>query len=162
MDTDSGITIVDGRGTIDAGTRDRAFELWDTVALHKYSEVASLTGINEATLRSWGRRDNWQARSLERHLDVAPAELRHATGSLLQAGAFECSRYMLNVAAGKLEPNRAKTQLCQAVLDRAGWAPTHYLPMSKQKQTPRRDLPNLDAMTEEELLQLERELTTGS
>jgi hypothetical protein len=142
--------------------REHAFELWSTVALQNYAETARLTGINEHTLRSWGRRHGWRARALERSLDVAPEELRHATGSILQAAALDAATYLHTVARGAVEPNRTRQQVAFGILDRAGWAPAHYLPTRQTDLKPPRDLPDLDGLTPEGLAELERQLTAGA
>jgi hypothetical protein len=140
-------------------TRETAFEYWDGLCRHNYAELARKSGLNEHTLRTWGRRDNWQLRSYERNIDVAPEELRHVTGINLQQAALECSRWLLNVAAGRLDPNRAKGEMCRAICHMAGWSPTHYLPMREKTPPARRTIPDLDTMTDDQLLELERELS---
>jgi hypothetical protein len=142
-------------------TREHAFELWATVAHQNYAETARLSGINENTLRSWGRRDGWRAKALQRRLDVAPEELRHATGSILQAAAIEGATYLYNVVSGAVEPNRARQQAAIAVCHMAGWAPAHYLPTRAPEPKPRRELPDLDTLSPDELLDLERQVTAG-
>ena len=130
--------ITPGTETPDS-MREHAFELWATIARQNYAETARLSGINEHTLRSWGRREGWRARALERTLDVAPEELRHATGSILQAAALEAATYLHHVVRGDMEPNRARQQAAIAALDRAGWA-AFSLPADACVPNPSRDL----------------------
>jgi transposase-like protein len=156
------MTLVKGVETPEQ-TREHAFELWVTVALQNYAETARLSGINEDTLRSWGRRYGWRAQALERTLDIAPEEFRHATGSIQHAAALDGATYLSHVVRGEVEPNRARQQAAIATLHMAGWAPAHYLPTRQTTSSakPPRELPDLNSMIPDELLQLERDLTAA-
>lgn len=161
---DSYIARIDGRGTIPDEIRERAYELWATTHKQNYNAVAETIGIKAATLRAWGRRHNWQARALDERLDIEPAHLRNAIGATIATAALECSRWLLGVAAGDIEPSRARQQLCISVMHMAGYAPSHYKAGGFTPAPTTDELADIDidAATPDQLREIERKyLATG-
>lgn len=126
-----------------------------------YRRTADHLGIAASTIEQWGKQDGWAERARQEAVDEAEANRVAISGRVMPL-ANDAVDVLDEVMKDKTAPAMARVKAAVEMLGIAGIvAPREGRPLDLPKSVARIRARDLDRMTDQQLAELERELTAG-